>query len=304
MKSSKVLIMIPAYNCEKFISRTLDSCLAQTVQTEVWVVDNCSTDKTRDIVQTYHKKFPLIKLLVNKTNLGRVGNWNRCLELFEKSDFEFIKFVFSGDEILAQCIEKVEEAYKIDKNIGAVVFPYLFVRENGKVSRDTNRRGNRLFSVKEIIDINLREGGLLGAIIADTYNKKFIRGMRFNELFMGKSDFDFAVLAKSKAYYIDQVLARYNVDAHRTLKASQDYFFQTEITYNRAYWLEKLKGNYSESEYKNIKEIVMHESIIGSANYFGIASFLKLFYKLFLRLLEKYYVGLLSQSRNVIPFKR
>ena len=56
MFSTKTLIMIPVYNAEEFIVRTLESCLDQTLLTEIWVVDNCSTDNTQEIVKSYEKK--------------------------------------------------------------------------------------------------------------------------------------------------------------------------------------------------------------------------------------------------------
>ncbi len=53
-----ISVVIPMYNAEKYIGECLDSILAQTFQDfEVIVVDDCSTDKSRDIVETYLSKF-------------------------------------------------------------------------------------------------------------------------------------------------------------------------------------------------------------------------------------------------------
>ena len=48
---SKIVIVIPAFNAEKYLKRSIESCLNQTVSTEIWVVDNCSDDKT--VVASY-----------------------------------------------------------------------------------------------------------------------------------------------------------------------------------------------------------------------------------------------------------
>ena len=85
MFSTKTLIMIPVYNAEEFIVRTLESCIDQTLLTEIWVVDNCSTDNTQGIVKSYEKKETRVRLIINNQNYGRVGNWNRCLDLFMHS---------------------------------------------------------------------------------------------------------------------------------------------------------------------------------------------------------------------------
>ena len=53
-----VSIIIPMYNTEKYIGECLDSILAQTFQDfEVIVVDDCSTDNSAAIVESYLPKF-------------------------------------------------------------------------------------------------------------------------------------------------------------------------------------------------------------------------------------------------------
>ena len=53
-----VSIVIPMYNTEKYIGECLDSILAQTFKDfEVIVVDDCSTDKSCAVVESYLPKF-------------------------------------------------------------------------------------------------------------------------------------------------------------------------------------------------------------------------------------------------------
>ena len=52
-----VSVIIPMYNVEKYIGECLDSILNQTFQDfEVIVVDDCSTDNSRAVVESYLKK--------------------------------------------------------------------------------------------------------------------------------------------------------------------------------------------------------------------------------------------------------
>lgn len=56
----KISVIVPAYNEEKYIARTLESLSNQLEKPdEVIVVDNNSTDQTRQIVE----KFPFVKIL-------------------------------------------------------------------------------------------------------------------------------------------------------------------------------------------------------------------------------------------------
>ena len=231
-QNSKTLIMIPVFNGEKFIRRTIDSCLNQTLQTEVWVVDNCSTDATQKIVKEYEEKSNFVKLIVNDKNYGRVGNWNRCLDLFMESKYEYIKYVFSGDEIFPECIKEGEKAFEIDQQIGAVAFPYEFVNMDGNSSISRHDKYvNKLFTSKEITFINLAEGMLLGAIICNIYSKHAIRKFRFDENAVSKAKFDIEVLEDKKAYYMDQTLARFNLDAHRTYDSANSPYVYMEFSF-------------------------------------------------------------------------
>ncbi|MGB6014954.1 MAG: glycosyltransferase family A protein, partial [Nodosilinea sp.] len=68
--SPLVSVIIPAYNAERFVGRTLEAVLAQTYTAlEVLVVDDGSQDATGDIVRRYQQQDPRIKLL-HQQNAG------------------------------------------------------------------------------------------------------------------------------------------------------------------------------------------------------------------------------------------
>lgn len=53
-----VSVIIPMYNAEKFIPQTLESLLYQTMTDfEVIVVDDCSTDDSVEVVESFKEKF-------------------------------------------------------------------------------------------------------------------------------------------------------------------------------------------------------------------------------------------------------
>lgn len=73
MLKSKVLIsvVIPLYNAEEFISKTIESVINQTYQNwELLIVDDCSIDDSRGVVESYALKDERINLIQSEVNFG------------------------------------------------------------------------------------------------------------------------------------------------------------------------------------------------------------------------------------------
>lgn len=78
MQDKKCTIVIPVYNGEKFIRRTLQSCLNQDhANTEIIVIEDCSTDNSLATIKEIIQEHPQIKLLVNEHNSGLSKNVNK-----------------------------------------------------------------------------------------------------------------------------------------------------------------------------------------------------------------------------------
>jgi glycosyltransferase involved in cell wall biosynthesis len=99
-----VTTVIPVFNGEKYIEKTLDSLASQTrPPDEVIVLDNCSTDKTREIVGEYRKLN--VRLIQNERNLGLFGNMNRALEFAPQTDY--LHILTADDLVLPSFFEKL-----------------------------------------------------------------------------------------------------------------------------------------------------------------------------------------------------
>ena len=76
-----VSIVLPVHNREVLVRRAIDSVLAQTRRDfELIVIDDCSTDRTVEVVREYCSD-PRVRLELNTTNLGAGGARNRGIEL-------------------------------------------------------------------------------------------------------------------------------------------------------------------------------------------------------------------------------
>ena len=73
-------VVLPNYNHAKYLPRALDALLSQErPPDEIIVVDDCSTDGSRDVVAGYAAKSPSIRLLLNDRNLGVIPTLSRGL---------------------------------------------------------------------------------------------------------------------------------------------------------------------------------------------------------------------------------
>ena len=108
------------YNAEKYIGECLDSILAQTfTDYEVIVVDDCSTDNSRAVVQSYLPKFNggwvKLNLICSDKNSGGAGiPKNIGLKL---SRGKYIFFIDSDDALTKSALAelyKIAEKFKAD----------------------------------------------------------------------------------------------------------------------------------------------------------------------------------------------
>ncbi len=113
-----ISVIIPMYNAEKYIGECLDSILAQTfTDYEVIVVDDCSTDNSAKIVESYAEKFKSkIRLERLKVNSGN-GGFPRNIAI-QLATGEYI-FCLDSDDIIKKTA--FEELYSIAKKFDADV---------------------------------------------------------------------------------------------------------------------------------------------------------------------------------------
>jgi glycosyltransferase involved in cell wall biosynthesis len=103
MTGPLINICIPTYNGEEYITQCIQSALGQTyTNIEILFVDDCSTDNTLGIIESFAKTDNRIKLVRNEKNLGLVANWNKCIDIAKG---EWIKFLFQDDYLDIDCIE-------------------------------------------------------------------------------------------------------------------------------------------------------------------------------------------------------
>lgn len=103
-----ISVIVPIYNCERFLGKCLDSLLTQTfVDFEVICVDDCSPDNSTAIIEEYMAQDCRIRLVRHKQNLGLGGARNTGIK---EARADFIASVDSDDTMRPDMLEKLWEA--------------------------------------------------------------------------------------------------------------------------------------------------------------------------------------------------
>jgi glycosyltransferase involved in cell wall biosynthesis len=130
----KYVLITPARNEQTFITRTLDSMVAQTLLPERWViVDDGSTDQTAEIVETYARRHSWIELVrrpqhLNRSFAGKVHAFNAGLERVQSLEFDVIGNLDSDLSFEPDYLEFLMNKFSENPKLGVAGTPFI---ENG-----------------------------------------------------------------------------------------------------------------------------------------------------------------------------
>lgn len=96
----KVSVIVPCYNVEKYVKECLDSILNQTVgleNLEIILVDDCSKDGTRAILEEYEERYPDYIILIKLSENGKQGTARNIGLDYVSGDY--VSFVDADDYI-------------------------------------------------------------------------------------------------------------------------------------------------------------------------------------------------------------
>ena len=212
----KVSILIPTFNRANYLKMAVDSALAQTYpNTEVLVLDDCSTDETVNLSRTY-RNATNIKFIRNETNIGFIDNWNKAVSL---SCGEYIKIMGDDDILSPECV--AEQARILDEHpdVGVVCCNLSVIDESNRIKSGNN--SYKLFSR------DMKENG-------QEFIKNYLLGKRAvgwpTAILFRRQDID-------KAEYFDpKAGCAAGIDMWcRILRVKEFYYLDKMLAYNRQF---------------------------------------------------------------------
>lgn len=129
-----VSIITPVYQSERFIELTILSVLAQSYQNwEMILIDDCSHDKSAEIIQKFVEKDKRIKYLRLETNSGAAVARNKAIEMAQG---EYLAFLDSDDLWEPLKLEKQLEFMK-EKNSNFSFTRIKIIDSNNNTIKET-----------------------------------------------------------------------------------------------------------------------------------------------------------------------
>ena len=208
-----VSIITPTYNSERFIAETIVSVQAQTYQDwEMIIVDDCSTDKTAEIVASFQEKDSRIKYFYNSTNKGSALSRNLALQ---KAKGKWIAFLDSDDLWHPEKLEKQIE-FMTKNNYHFSYTNYCEIDENSKET-------GILITGPKVITDKLMIAYCWPGCLTVMYDAEKVGIMQTVDIRINEEYALWIKIAKKhNCYLLDENLAKYR--RHNKSLTSQSYF--------------------------------------------------------------------------------
>lgn len=200
MNKPLVSVIIPVHNTEDYLDRTLNSVTGQSLRdVEIICVDDCSSDRSHDILQNWMLRDSRIRVISFEQNQGVAAARNAG---FNHSLGEYIYFLDSDDWIDPNYLEVMyDKALSTEQN---VVVNANFVNEFEDTSRNATSGDFGFFHVDGYYPVAQVQTFFPPVIWARLYKKEYLSclGLRFPSLKCGEDIYysGLAELMQEKSY--------------------------------------------------------------------------------------------------------
>jgi len=220
-----VSVVTPFYNTAAYLDECIRSVLGQTHENfEYVLLDNCSTDGSRDIAAAHAARDPRIRLLTNPAHLSQVDNYNRALSQISDQS-AYVKIVQADDWIFPECLRLMTRAASLSPRIG-IVSSYSLrgtVLGGGGIPVEQT-----VISGIEVCRRQLLQGSFFfGAPTTVMYRSDIVRGRRpFYSIDRHHEDTEagYEIMLEHDLGFVHQVLSFRRVEESSTMGRRQVFF--------------------------------------------------------------------------------
>ena len=216
-----VSVIIPNYNHATFLRERIDSVLNQTYQhIEVIILDDCSTDNSREIIESYRGHEKIKHIIYNTINSGSTfKQWEKGMKL---ATGEWIWIAESDDVAEILLLEKLL-SIQIKNEARIRYCSSLLIDENGIIISENTLQPNKLLFDNSILGVEfirnflIKENSIPNAS-AVIFKKDLINSKVFKQIegFKLNGDWMFWILLlkNSNIYFNSTPLNKFRIHSH------------------------------------------------------------------------------------------
>ncbi|GAA4785541.1 hypothetical protein GCM10023231_11810 [Olivibacter ginsenosidimutans] len=246
-RMAKVSVIIPCYNCEKFVSRAIESVLNQTcVDWEIILVNNNSTDKTLKILERYAVAYPSKVYVFEEPKRGAQAARNKGLG---EAKGVWVQYLDADDEISTDKLER-QVALAEENNADVVCGGYKTIQKlQSKLIKiksiyykfqDKNKSitANNILETIRLPKVDIWKGLIssqLGITSANLWSKRALESVNgWDEQLTSAQEYDllFRIMKNNGRIIIDPNLCAKIYKQENSISASTDFDKKEEIINN------------------------------------------------------------------------
>jgi glycosyltransferase involved in cell wall biosynthesis len=213
-----VSVVMPSYNHEKYLPEAINSVLNQTCSDlELIIVDDCSTDSSQKIIDTFQHKDKRVKPIFHNQNLGISQTYNDGVK---HAQGKFVAFIDSDDVWVETKLDKQLAILKTNED--------LIVWSEGEIIDQNGISNGKTFTQIENGSGKKKSGNIFQELLStDNFvfdssmilKKENLPQRGFDEDLRYLNDYRFVVdLAREHEFYFqEEPLAKYRVHGKNTI---------------------------------------------------------------------------------------
>lgn len=251
-----ISVCIPAYNRPAPLYDLLESVAEQNFNDyEIVISEDCSprAEEIVDVVAKFIKNYEgtTIRLSQNLENLGYDGNFRRLIEI---SEGKYCVFMGDDDLLVQGALSKIASVVRENEGIGVVL------RTWGRMTGDSRQvheefryfNSDRVFepSDKSVVALFRRSVAISGYTVKRSLAQEYSTD-RFDGTLLYQLYLTGMILAKSKGYYISQLISLMRVDSDSTTS----HFFGSSVSEQEKFKPGVLEASHSLNFIKGMIEI-------------------------------------------------
>ncbi|KAB2837030.1 MAG: glycosyltransferase [Candidatus Brocadia sp.] len=253
---SLVSVIIPTYNCARFLMESVGSVLSQTYQPyEIIVIDDGSTDNTKEVLQPVMQRIKYVQLEQNKGSpvVRNIG--------IQAAQGEYVAFLDADDVWLPEKLQTDRECFDKHPDVGMVYSKHINIDEKGVVFHGAMKK--RLPCGKIFVQLFSEQNFIITSSVVVRKAVFETTGL-FDEQLVNCQDWDMWLRI---AFYfqiagIDKPLIKYRHNPYSLSKNRDNVLKYQKLVIDKIYHMFNNKENgMSEKRYK--KRLALHYAKTG-----------------------------------------